>query len=131
VLSKTRSDIFREAAPKHTADEEQSLFPRLRAVRGEQGELVFSEMDKLENDHQWAESLHAEVDRLGGKYLQDRVLCESEAAEFLNAVESLAEMYQRHIIVEDNSVFPFAASVLSQTDKLTIAQEMAKRRKVE
>ena len=25
---------FREAAPRHTADEEESLFPRLRALKG-------------------------------------------------------------------------------------------------
>src|SRR5438874_6863326 len=48
---------FREAAPKHTADEEQSLFPRLKALGTDESKTVFSTMDELENDHQWAESL--------------------------------------------------------------------------
>src|SRR5437016_13477597 len=61
---------FREAAPKHTADEEQSLFPRLRELHSEEIETVFSNLQELESDHQWAESLHAEVDRLGEKYLK-------------------------------------------------------------
>ncbi len=121
---------FREAAPKHTADEEQSLFPRLKTLETDESNSVFSKMDELENDHHWAESLHIEADRLGSKYLQDRVLSESDAAEFLNAVESLAAMYQRHILVEDNLLFPFAAKALSETDKLTIAEEMATRRRV-
>ena len=119
---------FREAAPKHTADEEKSLFPRLRALRSEESEHVFFKMDELEKDHQWAESLHAEVDRLGTQYLQNRLLLESDAAEFHQSVESLAAMYQRHIAIEDNSLFPYAAGALSQADKLSIAEEMANRR---
>ena len=121
---------FREAAPKHTADEEQSLFPRLKALETDESKSVFSKMDELENDHQWAESLHAEADRVGSKYLIDGILSENDAATFLKTIESLAAMYQRHILVEDNSLFPFAAKALSQTDKLTIAEEMATRRRV-
>src|SRR5439155_26137784 len=120
---------FREAAPKHTADEEQSLFPRLKALETDESKSVYSKMDELENDHQWAESLHAEADRLGSKYLTDGILSEN-AATFLKTIESLTAMYQRHILVEDNSLFPFAAKALSQADKLTIAEEMATRRRV-
>jgi len=119
---------FREAAPKHTADEEQSLFPRLRALRG--SESVFARMKELESDHHWAESLHAEVDRLADKYLSQGLLSDSEAAEFRNSVEDLAAMYQRHIKVEDESLFPFAAKLLPESEKLTIAEEMAARRKL-
>src|SRR4051812_29901771 len=49
---------FREAAPKHTADEENSLFPRLRALSAAE------ELGSLEADHQHADRAHAEVDRL-------------------------------------------------------------------
>ena len=38
---------FREAAPKHTADEEESLFPRLRQIQDPQIVGVFSRMEKL------------------------------------------------------------------------------------
>jgi len=37
-------------------------------------------------------------------------------------------MYQRHIALEDKSVFPLAAKILSKEDKLMIAKEMAQRR---
>ena len=112
---------FREAAPKHTADEELSLFPRLRELHSPECEAVFTKMDELEKDHQWAASLHTEVDRLGRQYLEDGILSDVEAAEFLKAVEALAAMYQRHIAVEDEALFPLAAIVLSETDKLAIA----------
>jgi hemerythrin-like domain-containing protein len=61
---------FREAAPKHTADEEESLFPRL------------------------------------------------------------AELYQRHIHIEDNKVFPAASAILNAEDRKAIGEEMAARRKI-
>src|SRR5436305_12589946 len=60
---------FREAASKHTADEEVSLFPCLRQLHFDEYESVFARMDALEHYHQRAESLHTEVDRLGRDYL--------------------------------------------------------------
>jgi len=85
-------------------------------------------MDELEKDHQWAESLHAEVDRLGEQYLNSGILPESDAAQFLKAIDELSAMYKRRIRVEDESLFPVAAKVLSNEDKLKIAKEMAARR---
>jgi hemerythrin-like domain-containing protein len=120
---------FREAAPKHTVDEEQSLFPRLKALHPDESALVFADMEVLEGEHQWAEALHAEVDRLGQKYITAGTLSEADASAFQNAVEALFAMYERHIKLEDESLFVFAAKVLSDSDKFAIAQEMAARRK--
>jgi len=119
---------FREAAPKHTADEEQSLFPRLSALSKE-SVTVLARMEELEKEHQWAESLHAEVDRLGQKYLFNGGLSDHDSAEFSNALEALAAMYQRHITVEDELLFPFAEKALTRADRLAIAAEMAARRR--
>ena len=59
---------FAVAAPKHTADEEQSLFPRLRAVSDP---AVTHALELLERDHDEAEQLHATVDHTEGlKLLQ-------------------------------------------------------------
>src|SRR6516225_12308775 len=60
---------FRESAPKHTADEEESLFPRLRQLRSTSVEHALSKIDELEKEHHWAETLHKEVDDLGRRYL--------------------------------------------------------------
>jgi hemerythrin-like domain-containing protein len=39
-------------------------------------------------------------------------------------------MYERHIRIEDNVIFPLAARLLTEQDKSAIADEMAGRRKV-
>jgi hemerythrin-like domain-containing protein len=121
---------FGEAAPKHTADEEDSLFPRLRQIRHAEIQAVFSKLEELEKEHLWAAPLHAEIERLGAKYLSTGSLAGSEVDEFRSAVRDLASMYKQHITVEDELVFPLAARVLSDAEKSTIAEEMASRRNV-
>jgi len=119
---------FREAAPKHTADEEESLFPRLRALRSPEVETAFSKLEQLEDEHRWAEPLHAQVESLGLEYLSHGQLSPARVAAFRRAVTQLSAMYQRHIAVEDGTLFPVAAKALSDADKQAIAAEMAKRR---
>ena len=65
---------FREAGSKRTADEEESLFPRLRQISNSELTSAFSQLDELEDEHRWANSLHAEVERLGTNYLSARKL---------------------------------------------------------
>jgi hemerythrin-like domain-containing protein len=119
---------FREAAPKHTADEEESLFPRLRRIQLPEMQHALAQLDALEQDHRWAEPLHAAVEKIGVRYLELSVLSPVEAGEFREAVEQLASMYKRHIEIEDNRVFPVAAQLLSQQEKDAVAREMATRR---
>lgn len=119
---------FREAAPKHTADEEQSLFPRLRRVRNTRVENALAKIDELEKEHHWAEALHQELDDLGRRYLDQGKLSSAEVGKFRNHVASLSGMYKHHIRVEDRDLFPVAEAALPQADKLAIAEEMANRR---
>jgi len=121
---------FREAAPKHTADEEESLFPKLRALHNPEVESVFSELDRLEADHRWAEPLHSEIERLGMQYLSTGYLSATEIDGFRSCVAKLAHMYKEHINVEDQLIFPLATKLLEQKEKAAIAQEMAERRDV-
>ena len=121
---------FGEAAPKHTADEEDSLFPRLRQLDHPEIQSAFATLDKLEDDHRWAMSLHDKVERLGAQYLSTGKLSDEEIAEFRRSVASLALMYKEHIQVEEELIFPLAARVLSDTEKTAIGNEMAGRRQV-
>jgi hemerythrin-like domain-containing protein len=121
---------FREAAPKHTSDEEESLFPRLRQVHHSDVQFALSRLDALEEEHRQAAPLHAEIERLGQQCLSRGSLSPEEAGAFHKAVAALVSMYEQHISVEDSLVFPLAARLLSQTDKAAIANEMATRRKV-
>jgi hemerythrin-like domain-containing protein len=122
---------FREAAPNHTADEEESLFPRLRQLRHPDVETALAQLDHLEKDHRWAAPLHAEVERLGKEYLLKKHLSLAGAQKFRAAVRNLASMYRWHINVEDTFVFPVAARLLSRADQSSIGEEMAARRKVQ
>jgi hemerythrin-like domain-containing protein len=119
---------FREAAPKHTADEEESLFPRLRQVHLPDVEGAIERLELLEQDHVLAGSLHAEVEALGQWCLATGCLESTNAEAFRKAIATLVALYKKHINVEDNFVFPLAARLLSSTDKAAIANEMAARR---
>jgi hemerythrin-like domain-containing protein len=121
---------FGEAAPKHTADEEDSLFPRLRQLDHPEIQSAFATLDKLEEDHRWATGLHHKVEHLAAQYLSTGKLSDDEIAEFRSSVASLASMYQEHIRVEEELIFPLAARVLSDTEKTAIGIEMAGRRQV-
>lgn len=121
---------FGEAAPKHTADEEVSLFPRLRQKGHTEVDTALAELGHLEDEHCWAAPLHADLERLGVQYLSMGKLSDVEIEKFRTAVTSLAAMYKRHISIEDELVFPLAARMLSGAEKSAIAEEMASRRKV-
>ncbi len=121
-------EYFRNAAPRHTADEEESLFPRLRHIDQDRVQKALAEMDELEADHDAANRLHAEVDEIGRRWLSEGVLGASDAQRIEQALARLSELYARHIAIEDESVFPLAAAVLADTDKNTIGEEMAQRR---
>ena len=119
---------FREAAPKHTADEEESLFPRVRAADPAAAQALFERIDALESDHHTAVKLHAEVDALGQAWLSRGHLSPDKASHLAALLEQLASLYERHIALEDTEVFPGAAQLLSPSDRRSIGLEMAARR---
>lgn len=121
---------FREAAPKHTADEEESLFPRLRQIQQPEAQSTLGRIEELERDHRWADQAHAEVEKLGQAYLSNGRLSKADAESFRAAVDGLARMYGEHIRVEDEVIFPVAARVLSRPEQLSMGREMAARRNV-
>jgi hemerythrin-like domain-containing protein len=119
---------FRDAAPKHTADEEESLFPRLRRNPSASVQAVMARIDSLEADHARANAGHAEIDALGRQWLRDGMLPGEQAQRMVELLLELRELYQRHIAAEDNEVFPAAATALSASDRQAIGDEMASRR---
>ena len=128
TLLATSLRYFREGAPKHTADEEESLFPRLRALDVPGLEVILARIDSLEQDHECAERSHAEVDRLGQLWLTNGRLSTEHASRLSTLLNQLAALYLHHIGTEDTEVFPFAASVLSAAHRQAIGAEMAARR---
>lgn len=119
---------FREAASKHTADEEHSLFPRLRQSGHPDAVAAAARAEALERDHRLAVELHAQVDGLGRAWLGSGSLDEAEARRLSRLLAELVALYGDHIAAEDNEVFPVAACVLSPADRAAMGGEMAARR---
>lgn len=119
---------FREGAPRHVQDEEASLFPRLRNQRNAKIAAALVLVECLEKDHSTVETWHQEIDVLGSRWLEEGVLDSASAPRFRHLARQLSELYAQHILVEDNELFPVAASVLPDSELSAIGREMARRR---
>jgi hemerythrin-like domain-containing protein len=121
-------EYFRNAAPRHTADEEESLFPRLRQIDQPRVKDALAKVRELEEDHERANEWHEKVDQLGRRWLADGALSQEDAEHLTEVLDQLTTLYGRHLALEDESVFPLAESVLPPTEKARIGAEMAQRR---
>jgi hemerythrin-like domain-containing protein len=119
---------FATAAPKHTADEEQSLFPRLRASSDPAAHEALDTVSRLEQDHRAADRHHASVDRLVRQWLAGGSLNAADAAALREHLTALTDIYTQHIGIEDRVLFPAAARLLSPREIADIGREMAGRR---
>lgn len=121
---------FSTAAPRHSADEEESLFPRLRASGDPEARSALDALERLQADHRVAEAHHAEIDTLGRRWLSAGELAPEEAATLIDHLAALERLYRGHIAVEDHELFPAAGRVLSAADLEAVGREMAARRDV-
>lgn len=119
---------FAVAAPKHTADEEVSLFPRLRACGDPAASNALEAIDALEQDHDEAEVHHVAVDGLVRRWLAEGQLPPKETVHLHEHLTCLQVIYGRHIALEDREVFPTAARALRAEQIAEIGREMAARR---
>jgi hemerythrin-like domain-containing protein len=111
-------DFFATNGVRHTADEEESVFPRmLAALDPDESKLIAT----LEQQHHEAADLHAALDRAveGLPGTLD---------EYRKAVQALSGFYRNHIEVEDTTVMPIARRVLNDGQIQEIAAEMRNRR---
>jgi hemerythrin-like domain-containing protein len=121
---------FRTAAPRHSADEEESLFPRLRSSRDPRAEAALDTLARLEADHRAAEAHHDAVDVLGWRWLSAGTLDRVDAAALSGHLGALDRLYREHIKVEDDELFPAAGRVLTAAELEAVGREMAGRRNV-
>lgn len=121
---------FAQAAVRHTADEEQSLFPLLRRSSDPRAAGALEQIDRLEQDHRRGDLLHQQIHRLGECLVEKGELPACEAKTLLDAVRALRAIYTPHIAAEDTVLFPLAKSVLSQAVLMRVGGEMAERRRI-
>ncbi len=124
----TSLNYFRQAAPRHTEDEEQSLFPRMRKADDAQVRGVMAAMDRLESDHRKMEAAHARVDEVGLRWLADGQLDSDTHAEVRALLNEMAAGYAQHIRLEDEEVFVLASKVLDAETLTAVGEEMKQRR---
>lgn len=117
---------FRAGGVRHTRDEEDSLFPRMRAAGIDPVEL--EKVGGLEHDHRDADHLHAEVDRLYTLWLEKGILEPSDERALGSATNQLKALYSRHIEIEEKQVFPRAAENLDRAAIAEMGQEFRARR---
>jgi hemerythrin-like domain-containing protein len=119
---------FKEAAPRHTRDEEESLFPRLRQCGTAEVHAALARVEALQADHVRADAWHAEVDAIGGRWLAQGQLPADELGILRTRLEALRALYRGHIRVEDEEIFPLAGKALTAEQLAAIGQEMKARR---
>lgn len=124
----TSLQYFREAAPKHTADEEESLFPRMRASQLHEAREIRSDLDHLHTDHVLAQQNHQASDELFRRWLANGFLSGPDSINLISLLHSLRDTYARHIKEEETQIFPNAARLLTSFDLKAVGLEMAKRR---
>lgn len=112
---------FDTAAVNHHADEEESLFPRLRAAGGH----VLDDIAVLEREH-------VELDACWRKLrpLLAAIACGNGAHLPPIRVHAMCTAYAAHIAREDDKVFPEAARLLDAATIAAIGGEMAARRDI-
>jgi hemerythrin-like domain-containing protein len=122
---KAALQYFRTGGQRHTADEEQSLFPRLRQSAADSSE----EIDRLEDDHHEASDLHGSVERLYSSWIDSGELGSEETQQLLSQTARLKQLYSDHIQVEETIVFARAIQVLDRPTIAAIGTEFRFRRK--
>lgn len=118
---------FKVGGQRHTADEEESLFPRMRAEQKTAGAV--KEIDALETQHREADDLHEAVDKLYSRWVEGKALSAEDEEWLRTATQRLKQLYEGHIKIEESLVFPRAAEGLDEDEIAAIGEEFRARRK--
>lgn len=121
-------DYFSHAAPRHTADEEESLFPRMTRSSDSAVRAVLDELNRLEAQHRRAEDCHQRVDHLGRRWLEAGRLDEASLQELRALLGNLTELYATHIRLEEERIFVLAERLLDANELAVVGSEMERRR---
>jgi len=116
---------FRVGGKRHTADEEESLFPRLRA---DATLANLPELGRLEDEHYEAKELHDRVSLLFTAWIRNGRLNAENEQQLASATQRLKSLYTEHIEMEETVVFPRAGAALDGKTIAVIGEEFRARR---
>ncbi|MGH9413356.1 MAG: hemerythrin domain-containing protein [Terriglobales bacterium] len=115
---------YKVALPLHEADENQSVYPRLRAA-APPGDLADANQAMVDQ--------HVSIDRIIAELLPQWEALEQHpgtAPATAAAAQRLDEAWRDHLELEERLIFPALRAHLSQEDRTAIRQEMIARRNV-
>lgn len=117
---------FDIAGVHHHADEEDDLFPLLRAHVDQPGHAdVLAAIEALEQDHRRMEQAWADL-RVALQGLIDGDVTAYRAAQ----VHEFVELYRQHIELEERAVYDPGEPMLTTAELTRLGQSMAQRRGV-
>lgn len=115
---------LRTGGQRHAADEEESLFPRLRMSDA----TSFAGIDRLEGDHRKANDLHSSVERPYSIWIESGGLGPADRRQLLSETARLKQLYSDHIQAEETVVFARATQALDQQTIAATGTEFRFRR---
>ena len=120
-------DYLLRDLPRHVADEEQDLFPRLLA-RCEPEDEIERILMLLSEEHDRDEEVVLALPAGLRSLIESRPLPEPEV--FIQAASTFAECQRRHLAWEERVIFPLARKRLQADDLAGLGKSMAARRGV-
>lgn len=124
-LAASLLEFLDETLPRHIADEEEELFPRLKK-RAPHDERLMSVIEQLQMEHhedvEHGQALHDSLEGLAfGRAI-------AEPALFAAFVRVFTMLQRRHQTLENNVVLPAAFEYLDASDREALAHSMLARR---
>ena len=113
---------------KHTADEEESLFPRLRLCANGSDAAVLAALNELEAQHRKLDAVHAWFDELVSRGGPSPAPGAFDVDELELTVGEMLGIYRPHIQMENEIVYPEAARILPPDEIAAVGAEMRARR---
>jgi regulator of cell morphogenesis and NO signaling len=110
VIADRTAELAREMED-HMRDEEENLFPRVRAAStaragdGEALRFTDADLEELEAEHEHAGSLMEELRELSGGFTPPEGACATWRAAYAKLEEFEADLH-RHVHLENNVLFP-------------------------
>lgn len=117
---------FRMNGLRHGRDEQESLFPRLRAesISGNSEELC-----QLESNDRHTNRLHVTVASLYSAWILGGGLGPDDDLQLQSSTEKLKRLFDEHMRVTEQIVFPRAIQLLGSRSMAAIGQEFRARRR--
>jgi iron-sulfur cluster repair protein YtfE (RIC family) len=118
---------FTIALPLHEADENESLHPRLRAASPE-GELAGPAVDAMVEQHRSIDEIVERLVPLCELLMSNPAMHEVLAPELRQLSTALQQMFDSHLKLEEETIFPAMRRYLTDEQLAEILGEMRSRR---